>query len=264
MLLAADVGQGVRDIDWDGRAVAARADSWIVRADAASLGVKQGWTATSLGGGFLALRAPAASAAEVRGWAAATPGVRYVEPDFVITTAATPNDPSYSRLWGLHNTGQTGGVTDADMDVPEAWDTTTGSRSVVVGVIDTGIDHRHPDLAANMWRNPGEVAGDRIDNDGNGYVDDVYGWDFANSDTTPSYPANYPSSAIISVAATDTSNRRAPTCSRSTPRARCASRAGSATAPTRPETWISTGSCSPLARRSSSTSMRDRSPAAPR
>ena len=186
MLLAADIGQAVREIDWDGRAVAARADSWIVRADAASLAVKQGWTTTSLGGGgFLALRAPAASAAEVRGWAAATPGVRYVEPDFVITTAATPNDPSYSRLWGLHNTGQTGGVTDADMDAPEAWDTATGSRSVVVGVIDTGIDYRHPDLAANMWRNPGEVAGDRIDNDGNGYVDDVHGWDFANNDADP-------------------------------------------------------------------------------
>lgn len=185
LLLAADTGGAVHELTWDGRLVAARADAWIVRADVATVAVRQGWSAASLGDGFLSLRAPAASMADVQGWAAATPGVRYVEPDFVITAAATPNDPSYSRLWGLHNTGRTGGVADADMDVAEAWDVTTGDRSAVVAVIDTGIDYRHPDLAANMWRNPGEVAGDRIDNDGNGYVDDVYGWDFANNDADP-------------------------------------------------------------------------------
>ncbi|MEB3881890.1 S8 family serine peptidase, partial [Lyngbya sp. CCY1209] len=76
------------------------------------------------------------------------------------------------------NTGQTGGTPDADIDAPEAWDVQTGN-DVVVGVIDTGVDYNHPDLANNMWTNPGETPGDGIDNDGNGYVDDVHGYDFA-------------------------------------------------------------------------------------
>ncbi|MEQ9325703.1 MAG: S8 family serine peptidase, partial [Rhodospirillales bacterium] len=114
----------------------------------------------------------------------------YVEPNYVIRVDsieepdATPDDPSYSQLWGLNNTGQTGGTADADIDAPEAWDYTTGG-SVVVGVIDTGVDWSHPDLAANMWRNTGEIAGNGIDDDGNGYVDDYYGYDFVNNDGNP-------------------------------------------------------------------------------
>ena len=183
-LLAANLAEGIREVIGNASLAAARPDAWIVRADA-PVTVRQGWTAASLGQGFLALQTPAATEADVRAWAASTAGVRYIEPDFVITASATPNDPSYSRLWGLHNTGQTGGLSDADMDVAEAWDVSTGARSVVVGVIDTGIDYRHPDLAANMWRNPGETPGDGVDNDRNGYVDDVYGWDFANNDADP-------------------------------------------------------------------------------
>jgi subtilisin family serine protease len=121
----------------------------------------------------------------VLGWAARTAGVRYVEPDFVITPTLSSNDPSLGQLWGLHNIGQSGGVVDADIDAPEAWNTTTGSRNVVVAVIDTGMDYKHPDLAPNTWRNPGEVAGDGIDNDGNGFIDDIHGWDFANNDSSP-------------------------------------------------------------------------------
>jgi subtilisin family serine protease len=183
LLLAADV-DGVTTLAWDGRTVVARADAWIVNPGTAGLALRPGWTSRSLGEGMFSVTAPGTAAAEIRGWAA-TAGVRSVEPDAILTGAALPNDPSFSRLWGLHNTGQTGGLADADLDAPEAWDVTTGSRSVVVAVVDTGIDYRHPDLAANMWRNPGEVAGDGIDNDRNGFVDDVHGWDFANNDADP-------------------------------------------------------------------------------
>lgn len=87
----------------------------------------------------------------------------------------TPNDTLFTDLWGLHNTGQNGGTADVDIDAPAAWDITTGSSSVIVAVIDTGIDYNHPDLMANLWQNPGETPGNGIDDDGNGFVDDVYG-----------------------------------------------------------------------------------------
>ncbi|MBP0018453.1 MAG: S8 family serine peptidase [Cyanobacteria bacterium SBLK] len=95
------------------------------------------------------------------------------------------NDPSFNRLWGLNNTGQTGGRFDADIDAPEAWQHQKGSKSVVVAVIDTGGDYRHQDLAANTWRNTREIAGNGIDDDRNGFVDDVYGYDFRNNDGDP-------------------------------------------------------------------------------
>ncbi|MFW6158877.1 MAG: S8 family peptidase, partial [Planctomycetota bacterium] len=113
--------------------------------------------------------------------------VIYAEPNYRIRISApvVPDDPMFSSLWGLHNTGQTGGTPDADVDAPEVWGMTTGDSSVVVAVIDTGIDYTHADLAANMWVNPGEIAGNGMDDDGNGYVDDVHGWDFRNNDNDP-------------------------------------------------------------------------------
>ncbi|KAA5540912.1 S8 family serine peptidase [Roseiconus nitratireducens] len=112
------------------------------------------------------------------------PNVLYAEPDFRLHTTALPNDPRYDELWGLNNTGQTGGTVDADSDIAEAWDIATGSN-LVVAVIDTGVDYLHEDLAANMWVNAGEIPGDGIDNDGNGFVDDIHGYDFANDDPDP-------------------------------------------------------------------------------
>ena len=114
------------------------------------------------------------------------PAVQYAEPNYLVRATALPhdlvratalpNDPRFSELYGLHNTGQTGGTADADIDAPEAWNLTTGSRDVVIAVIDSGIDYNHEDLAANMWRNPGEIAGNGVDDDDNGVVDDVHGF----------------------------------------------------------------------------------------
>jgi len=116
---------------------------------------------------------------------AKNPLVVYAEPNYLRYASGVPNDPDFGNLWGLDNTGQTGGTPDADVDAPEAWNITTGSSQNVVAVIDTGIDLDHVDLAANIWTNPGEIAGNGIDDDANGYVDDVYGWDFYANDADP-------------------------------------------------------------------------------
>lgn len=117
------------------------------------------------------------------------PNVAFAEPNVIYRATAVPDDPDFGQLWGLHNTGQTvngqPGAPDADIDAPEAWDTLTGSPAVTVGVVDTGIALQHPDLAPNIWVNPGEIAGNGIDDDGNGRIDDVNGYDFANNDADP-------------------------------------------------------------------------------
>jgi len=117
-----------------------------------------------------------------------SPDVEYAEPNFKLYPTAVPNDPAFDKLWGLNNAGQSiggqAGTLDADIDAPEAWNVSTGNATVVVGVIDEGIDISHPDLRDNIWRNPDEVPGDGVDNDNNGYVDDVNGYDFANNDAS--------------------------------------------------------------------------------
>jgi subtilisin family serine protease len=113
------------------------------------------------------------------------PNVAYVEPNFVIELDVVPNDPRFPELYGMRNTGQSGGTAGADIKATLAWDQFTGDPNLKVGVIDTGVDYNHPDLAANIWTNPGEIPGNSIDDDNNGYVDDVHGYDFANSDGDP-------------------------------------------------------------------------------
>ncbi|MHC4462795.1 MAG: S8 family peptidase [Planctomycetota bacterium] len=102
------------------------------------------------------------------------------------TTLTIPNDTLFNYLWGMHNTGQTGGTADADIDAPEAWDVATDADDIIVAVIDTGVNYNHPDLAANMWVNEEEFYGDPdVDDDNNGYEDDIYGYDFINDDGDP-------------------------------------------------------------------------------
>ncbi|QEL16879.1 S8 family serine peptidase [Limnoglobus roseus] len=105
---------------------------------------------------------------------ATLPGVQSAEPDRVVKLDQTLNDPSLSSQYALTTTGTT-----------TAWDKTTGTKGTIVAVIDTGVDYTHPDLAANIWTNPGEIPGNGIDDDGDGYVDDVHGYDFANNDGDP-------------------------------------------------------------------------------
>ena len=107
-------------------------------------------------------------------------GILYAEPNYRIKAFSTfPNDTRFNEQWGLHNTGQTGGTPDADIDAPEAWDIHTGSSEIIVAAIDTGVDYNHPDLTPNMWVNEAEFNGTPgVDDDGNGYVDDIYGYDF--------------------------------------------------------------------------------------
>jgi subtilisin family serine protease len=114
----------------------------------------------------------------------------YGEPDYIVginqePDPTPPGDARFGEQWALRNTGQSGGTPGSDINVLPAWTTSTGSASVIVAVLDTGIDINHPDLVANLWVNENEVAGDGIDNDNNGYVDDVHGFNFVTGSATP-------------------------------------------------------------------------------
>ena len=112
------------------------------------------------------------------------PNIKVVEPDYLVNILTIPDDPYYSSsgswgqsypdLWGIHK-----------INSEYAWDQTVGSPSIIVADIDTGVDRNHEDLRDNMWVNTGEVPDNGIDDDGNGYVDDYYGWDWVNDDNDP-------------------------------------------------------------------------------
>ena len=121
--------------------------------------------------------------------------VAYAEPNFIASLSTspnggvTPNDPAFYLQWGLNNGGYSvngqAGIPGADIDATTAWETTTGRSDLVVAVIDSGVDGAHPDLVGNLWVNPGEIAGNGLDDDGNGFIDDHRGWDFLGNDNNP-------------------------------------------------------------------------------
>ncbi|MDD5326471.1 MAG: S8 family serine peptidase [Phycisphaerae bacterium] len=114
------------------------------------------------------------------------PAVEYAELNYIFSICVTePDDTRYPEQWALNNTGQTGGTTDADIDAPEAWDITTGSSDVIIAVVDTGVDYDHLDLQGNMWGNINEIPDNNQDDDENGYIDDIYGYDFFYDDNDP-------------------------------------------------------------------------------
>ena len=113
------------------------------------------------------------------------PEIESVSKNYIVYADIIPDDTYFPNLWGMHNVGGSGATADADIDAPEAWDIETGSNSVVIAVIDTGVDYTHPDLAVNMWINEDEIPNNGIDDDNNSYIDDIHGWDFANYDNDP-------------------------------------------------------------------------------
>lgn len=117
-------------------------------------------------------------------------GVLAAEPNYIRRASTTiPNDSQFGLQWALRNTGQmvngTTGTAGADISATTAWDLRTTSPNIIVAVIDSGITLNHTDLSSNLWVNPGEIAGNGTDDDGNGRIDDVNGWDFVNNDNNP-------------------------------------------------------------------------------
>lgn len=126
----------------------------------------------------------------------ADPSVAFAEPNYRRYFRGVPNDPAFSQQWGLQNTAQAindttpvTGTAASDVNMVTAWNLQTGSKNVVVAVIDDSIDIKHPDLYSNIWINTGEIAANGIDDDANGFIDDVYGWDFRNKDNDPTADA---------------------------------------------------------------------------
>jgi len=115
------------------------------------------------------------------------PEVLAASPNYIrAATATVPDDADFSFLWGMHNVGQTGGTNDADIDAPEAWDLTVGDHNIIIAIVDSGVDLYHLDLVDNLWQNPFETPGNGIDDDDNGYLDDMFGIDTVNDDVDPS------------------------------------------------------------------------------
>ena len=200
------VGAGFERMTWGGRDVYVEPGEWIVsvagvRGTAAKQVADVSGRLAKLGKGLRVVRqlgtdglfqvaAPRGmSGAALRAALRQVRHFEFVEPNGAVWAQGIfdqRNDPHYGQQYALNNLGTSGGLADADLDAPEAWEAMAGAaEEVVVGVIDTGIEYTHPDLAPSMWVNPFETPGDGIDNDLNGFVDDVHGADFAHHDGDP-------------------------------------------------------------------------------
>lgn len=209
-LLSADLGPQGAWVPWGEGQLAAKAGSYVVSFDqymgttqaellAREVATRLGVTVTNAGGigrGMFAWfeGSGEVTADEALALVSQLPHLRGVEPDRLFESTRVPNDELFAEQYALRNVGQgvnflPPGTAGADIHASEAWDTTIGvpvsGPIPVVGVIDTGVNYNHPDLAQNIWINPGEIAGDGIDNDQNGYVDDVNGFDFGVFDSDP-------------------------------------------------------------------------------
>lgn len=132
----------------------------------------------------------------------ADPAVALAEPDGLRRVEAIPNDPLFAQEWGLQNTGQAvdglpAGKSGNDIDVLPAWERTVGTPSTVVADIDTGYRANSPDLGPVEWSNPGEIADNGIDDDGDGKIDDVHGWDFVGESTQATSQDNDPTDSNL-------------------------------------------------------------------
>jgi subtilisin family serine protease/N-acetylneuraminic acid mutarotase len=160
---------------------------------------------------FLLMKAPGITTEELFEKFRNHPDVAIAEPDYIITIDAVPDDASFDQLWGLENTGQEvdeeTGIAGADIAATGAWDRLgAADAKVIVAVIDTGVDYTHEDIAANMWTNSAELNGTNgVDDDGNGYVDDIYGIDTCNGDSDP-YDDHYHGTHVAGTIAAVTDN----------------------------------------------------------
>jgi subtilisin family serine protease len=163
------------------------------------------------GQNYVLLRSETLKADELLELLRKDPSVEAVSLNYLRELDVVPNDTDFNKQWSLNNTGQDilgyNGTFDADIDAPEAWDIQTGSSDVVVAVLDTGVDYSHPDLAANMWVNQAEVDGTTgVDDDDNGYVDDIYGIDTGEDDCDPSDTCGHGTHVAGTIAAAGNNN----------------------------------------------------------